>query len=132
MMYILVMNWQIFFYKDQHKKCPFEDFLIKRPTKDQAKIAAWLTQLQAQGPQLPRPYADLLRDGIHELRIKLRGEQVRVLYFFIHGQVVILTHAFVKNQSKVPLSEIEYALTCKTEYLKRFDSLKLLKEFHNG
>jgi hypothetical protein len=34
------------------------------------------------GPTLPRPYADLLKDGIHELRIRLSGDHIRMLYFF--------------------------------------------------
>ncbi len=29
--------------------------------------------LEEKGPPLPRPYADLLTDGIHELRVKLSG-----------------------------------------------------------
>jgi hypothetical protein len=43
--------------------------------KNKAKILSWLSMLEEKGPILPRPYADLLRDGIHEIRIKLSGNQ---------------------------------------------------------
>jgi len=47
------------------------------------KIFSVFYYLEKQGPNLPRPYTDLLEDGIHELRIKLSGEQIRILYFFV-------------------------------------------------
>jgi phage-related protein len=99
---------------------------------EQRKIGAWMTQLRLQGPNLPRPYADFLRDGIHELRIKVTGDQVRVLYFFIHGKAIVLTHSFVKRQSKVPKQEIERAIMCREDYLKRFPTLEKLRETKDG
>lgn len=72
---------------------------------------------------LPRPYSDILRDGIHELRIKLSGDQVRILYFFIYQENIILTHQFVKNTDKVPDMEIEKAIKIKNDFEKRFKSI---------
>lgn len=81
---------------------------------------AWIALLEERGPQVPRPYADLLRDGIHELRIKLTGNQVRVLYFFCFRNIVVLTHAFTKTTSKVPEDQIKKALKYRDDVLKRF------------
>lgn len=70
--------------------------------RDQAKILAWIGQLEQRGPQLPRPYADLLEDGIHELRVTASGDQIRVLYFFCYREFIVLTHAFLKRTGEVP------------------------------
>ncbi len=56
--------------------------------------------LEENGPTLPRPYADILEDGIHELRIKLSGRQERILYFFVFHKCIILTHAFTKKPQR--------------------------------
>ncbi|MBN1632912.1 MAG: type II toxin-antitoxin system RelE/ParE family toxin [Ignavibacteria bacterium] len=79
----------------------------------------WIEQLQNEGPDLPRPYADLLEDCIHELRIKLKGKQVRILYFFYYKEYIVLTHAFFKTTSKVPTKEILKAKTYREDFLKR-------------
>ena len=50
---------------------------------------------------------DLLQDGIHELRIKLSGVQVRILYFFCYKDIIILTNIFDKHTDRVPKSEIK-------------------------
>ncbi|WP_460057642.1 type II toxin-antitoxin system RelE/ParE family toxin [Spirochaeta dissipatitropha] len=60
--------------------------------KNRAKIMSWISILEENGPILPRPYADLLRNEIHELRVKLSGSQVRILYFFCFEDFIVLTH----------------------------------------
>ena len=74
---------------------------------------------------MPRPYADLLADGIHELRLKLSGDQVRALYFFCFQDYIVLTHAFVKLVDRVPETEIRRAKTCRADFLSCFDEQKL-------
>jgi phage-related protein len=61
------------------------------------------------GHELRRPEADLLRDGIYELRTRRGRVQYRILYFF-HGQnAAILSHALTK-ESRVPPAEIDRAI----------------------
>jgi phage-related protein len=79
-------------------------------------------------PNLTRPYADLLGDGIHELRIKLTGKQVRILYFFCYRQYIILTHSFVKNTDKVPTNAINKAKRLREDFLKRYNETKLMED----
>ncbi|MCK5718988.1 MAG: type II toxin-antitoxin system RelE/ParE family toxin [Thiomargarita sp.] len=77
-------KWNIIYYEDNENNCPFLDFYSKLSVNNEkAKVMSWLEQLEINGPTLPRPYADLLRDGIHELRIKLTGDQHRILYFLL-------------------------------------------------
>lgn len=86
--------------------------------------------LEEEGPTLPRPYPDLLENGIHELRINLSGKQVRILYFFIFQACIIVTHAFIKKTSSVPTGELVKAVTCRKDVFKRFekpDDLKIMK-----
>jgi hypothetical protein len=112
--------WHVVYYQSEKGDCELLDFLDSRKEQEQQKIRAWISLLEEKGPQVPRPYADLLRDGIHELRIKLTGNQVRVLYFFCFRDYVVLTHAFTKNTSKVPEEQIKKALKCRDDVLARF------------
>jgi phage-related protein len=121
-------KWNVAFYETTEGECEVEDFLKTRKPSDKQKAIAWLKLLEAEGPQLPRPFADLLRDGIHELRIKLSGDQIRILYFFSFKDIIILTHSFTKNTEKVPNSEIEKALRIKKEFLIRFPKREALNE----
>ncbi|MCW7457590.1 type II toxin-antitoxin system RelE/ParE family toxin, partial [Leptospira bandrabouensis] len=78
-------KWKILYFSEK-KDIPseIEIFINSKDERNQAKIFAWIDKLAELGPNLPRPYADLLIDGIHELRIKLSGSQIRILYFFCY------------------------------------------------
>ena len=69
---------------------------------------------------MPRPYADILEDGIHELRIKLTGTQVRILYFFCYQNIIVLSNVFDKHTDKVPKTEIVMAKDNRMDFLSRF------------
>ena len=123
-------KWHVLYYETVTGICPVQEFIDTRKDRDQAKIFSWLNVLEEQGPNLPRPYADLLIDGIHELRVKLRGDQVRVLYFFCYKEFIILSHAFIKNTDMVPQSEIKMAQKFRDDFLARFDDKKIRQVFH--
>ena len=95
-------NWKVKYYRDLENNCEVKDCINKLNLKQQAKVLAWIDLLEEEGPTLPRPFADFLREGIHELRIKVSGNQIRILYFFVFQNYIILTHALIKTQSKVP------------------------------
>jgi len=122
-MYHFIMNlrWRILYYTAENGDCPVENFINIRSISNQAKIFNWIEQLEIKGPNLPRPYADLLEDGIHELRMKLSGDQVRILYFFCYKEYIILTHAFFKNTDKVPRSELVKAKKYRDDFIRRFN-----------
>ncbi|MFQ5640927.1 MAG: type II toxin-antitoxin system RelE/ParE family toxin [bacterium] len=61
-----------------------------------------------------------MEEGIHELRVKLSGEQTRILYFFCFRNLIVLTHAFIKSTDKVPKAEIIKAKKYRDDFLKRF------------
>ena len=113
-------KWQLFYYVKQDGTKPVEEYIDKLSCSEQAKTFAFIDHLKESGPNLPRPYADLLEDGIHELRIKLTGEQVRILYFFCYKDIIILTNVFEKHTDKVPKSEIKTAKKNRDDFLGRY------------
>ena len=116
----MVVGWRVFYYERPDGECPIRAFIDSRKTREQAKILALISFLQDRGPTLVRPYADLLEDGIHELRVRLSGDQFRVLYFFCYGRFIVLTHAFVKVSARVPRAEIQQAKKHRSDFLSRF------------
>jgi len=78
----MTQKWRILFYDEMESFCPVTEFLNQCRPKHQVKVLRLISLLEEKGPVLPRPYADLLREGIHELRLTLSRENVRVLYFF--------------------------------------------------
>ncbi len=91
--------YDLVFYTTERGDSPVDDFLDGLDKKSLAKVAAHLSLLEEQGPHLKRPYADVVRGKIRELRIHQSSNQYRILYFFqVHNQV-ILTHAvYTKTQ----------------------------------
>ena len=76
-----------------------------------------LDRLREMGHELRRPEADLLRDGIYELRVSLQGVHHRVLYFF-HGTVAAVVSRGLVKERVVPPKEIDRAVERK----KRFEA----------
>ena len=96
-------EWEVTYYSKQNGSKPVEEYIDCLSFGEQAKALSFIGLLKEEGPNLHRPYADLLEDGIHELRIKLTGTQVRVLYFFCYQNIIVLTNIFDKHTDKVPM-----------------------------
>ena len=63
----------IIFYQEEDGIVPIVDWLDGLPDKARVKCLARLGRLEELGHEIRRPEADLLRDGIYELRIGLQG-----------------------------------------------------------
>ena len=57
----------------------------------------------------------MLRDGIHELRIRKGRVNYRILYFFHGRNLAILGHALTKEE-EVPKADIERAIRRKKAF----------------
>lgn len=112
-------SWHIMFCDEQMAACPVTDFIEACHPKQQVKILRFLSLLEEQGPILPRPYADLLYDGIHELRVKLSGDQIRILYFFCYQKFIIVYYAFIKTSDRVPDKFIRKVIAYRDVFLKQ-------------
>ncbi|MDR2210308.1 MAG: type II toxin-antitoxin system RelE/ParE family toxin [Spirochaetaceae bacterium] len=95
------------------------------PLRERVKTLAFIGLLETNGPHLPRPYADLLKNGIHELRIKLTGTQVRILYFFCFQNIIVLTNIFEKHTNTVPESEIKLAMVYRADFFSRYSEMSI-------
>ena len=62
--------YKIIFYEDSKGKCPVDEFLDEMKPKIRAKVEKWMVKLEEEGPGLPRPFADIVRGKIRELRIR--------------------------------------------------------------
>lgn len=120
-------KWTVIYYETAGEKCPVMEFIDSTSLRNQAKILSLISHLEEKGPNIPRPYADFLEDGIHELRIKLSGNQIRVLYFFCYRNFIVLTHAFIKKTDEVPKSEIKKAKKFREDFLQRFSKNQLME-----
>lgn len=110
---------RIVFYKTPRGDSPFETFLEGHNDKIRTKFVKLLAVLKEYGPNLKRPYADVLREGIRELRVGFAGNAYRALYFFFIESSIVITHAFMKKTDKVPPEEIERALRYKKDFEER-------------
>ncbi len=119
------MMWHVLYYETEGGKCPVKEFIVSRNQGNRAKILAVIEALEQRGPNLPRPYADTLKDGIHELRIRLSGDRIRILYFFCFKDFIVLTNSFAKKSATVPTHEIREAKRCRTDFLARYDEKTL-------
>ncbi len=126
------MKWKIIYYETIKGKTPVKNFIDSVSDRQKAKIFQWLEYLEEKGAQLPRPFADILEDGIHELRIKLAGDQNRVLYFFCYRDFIILTHHFIKKTDKVPKKEINKAKKYRADFLSRYNEQKIRQVYNEN
>lgn len=107
---------RVVLFQEEDGSCPFLGWFAKLPTKAQDKCFLRLERLREMGHELRRPEADILRDGIYELRVSLRGLQYRILYFF-HGTIAaVVSHGIIKERV-VPSGEIERAIDRKKRFM---------------
>lgn len=108
---------KVIFFMEEDGRVPVIDWLDELSEKAQDKCLARLKRLEDLGHELRRPEADLLRDGIYELRIGLHGLNYRILYFFHGREVVVISHGLLKERVVSP-REIDRA----AERRKRFEA----------
>ena len=110
--------YRVEFYTTTQGGSPADELLDEIDKKHRAKILKWLEYLEKEGPNLPRPYADVVEGKIRELRVGIAHHEYRLLYFF-HHRALVVTHGFLKKTDKVPANEIERAKRCMSDWLER-------------
>lgn len=117
------------FYREIDGSTPVLDWLVELAYRDRRaflKCRAAIDRLAALGHELRRPQADLLRDGIYELRIRYGTVNYRILYFFHGREAAVLAHAITK-ENRVPSVEIDRALERK----RRFETNPVLHTYED-
>jgi phage-related protein len=113
-----VPRTDVVFYQEDQEDVPVLDWLKELRRSDQRAYegcVAAIGRLAELGHELRRPLADILRDGIYELRIRKGRVNFRILYFFHGKNVAILGHALTK-EDKVPKGDIEKAMRRKRAF----------------
>jgi len=106
------------FYTTARGDCPVDIFLDELHPKHRAKIEKFIEILEEKGPNLPRPYADVIQGPVRELRVKFGNMNYRLFYFF-HEKRIILTHGIVKKTGPVPTEEIARTMRYRVDWLQR-------------
>lgn len=104
----------VVFFAEEDGSVPVLEWIGGLSEKVQEKLVARIELLEEKGYELRRPHADILRDGIHELRTRHIKVQYRVLYFFC-GKGAVLSHGLMK-EGVVPPKEIELAIRRKGRF----------------
>jgi phage-related protein len=103
----------IHFFREEDGTVPFLDWLArleKRQRKAFQKCLFMLDALRQFGRDLRRPHADMLRDGVYELRTRVGRVNYRILYGFVGKDTVLVSHGMTKKQA-VPKADIDLAVS---------------------
>ena len=106
---------RVIFFKELDGTSPVVSWLTALRRENLPAWAVCLERvklLREFGHELRRPAADMLRDGIYELRAKKGHVQYRLLYFFHGRNIAILAHGLTK-EDRVPPMDIERAIKRK-------------------
>ncbi len=108
---------KVIFYREASGAVPLVSWLNELQPKARVKCIVKIERLRQLGHELRRPEADLLRDGIYELRIGLEGMHYRILYFYWSTEAIVISHGIIK-ESTIPRKEIVKALARKKKFEK--------------
>ena len=111
--------FEVDYYEGENGKKPAEEFIDSQDTKMRAKVFGRLALLEEYGSELGMPFSRHLDDGVFELRTTASGNITRILYFFVVGKRIILTHGFVKKTRKTPARELDRAKSIRDDWRKR-------------
>lgn len=110
----------VVFFQDDDGTAPVAGWLAElRRTQPRAfaKCVVRLERLRELGHELRRPEADTLRDGIHELRVRLGHVNYRILYS-IHESVVAVLLKGLTKEDAVPDAAIDLAVVRKKAFAR--------------
>src|SRR6266496_915988 len=108
---------KVVFFKEADGTVPILEWFDSLQEKALDKCRVRIERLEQLGHELRRPEADLLRNGIYELRVGLQHVNYRMLYFFQGRTAAIISHGLVK-EAEVPPKEIERAIERKRKFEK--------------
>jgi hypothetical protein len=109
---------QVLFYCEDDQSVPvleWLDELLRQDRRAYNKCLAAIERLTELGHELRRPTADLLQDGIYELRARVGHVNYRLLYFFHGRNVAVLAHSLTKER-EVPKTDLAKAVGRKKQF----------------
>jgi len=113
--------WTIVFYTEDDDSSPVQEFLMSLDIKTQARFVWSIEQLRVRNVMAREPLVRHLEGNLWELREESSTNIYRLIYFFFSGQRIVFLHGFQKKTQKTPRHEIEIALRCLDNFMKRED-----------
>ena len=121
MLYNRAVNWQIIFYIDEEGNEPVKDFILGQPDGAIAEILHVFKLLRHFNITLGMPYVRKIdKSGIRELRIKHGSGIYRIFFFAYTGRKLILLHAILKKEDKIPENDKHLAIQRMNDYKSRY------------
>lgn len=114
------MQFVVELYETEAGNRPVARFLKEQARRDPrlaAALTAGIDRLQFASNH-GRPLTAPLRDGVFELRAR-GNAQGRILFSFQRDKVILLLAGLVKKTSAVPSSEVDRAVTRKSDWEQR-------------
>ena len=115
-------NFKVLYFTTDSGRAPVQEFIEGLDNRSQRKIVEIVGLLEGLGASLGAPHAKYIGDDIYELRVCGIEGQIRVLYFFVVDDNVILVNGFIKKTWEVPRKEIDVAQQRRKAYLERHKS----------
>jgi len=99
-------------------KCAVLDFLMGLDRSQDASVGKMMYMLTQRVPSLGPPKHNKEQSRHIEDKIfEFKADQLRVLYFYDKGRVVVCAHGFSKQSDKTPGKEIKRAKDLRKIYL---------------
>lgn len=100
--------FNIVYYRTAAGRILVREFINGLENRAQQAIYAAIDTLGIYGHEMHRPYADVVRGKIRELRIKQERNHYRILFYFL-GRNIILLHGLHKKTEALDNNDIEIA-----------------------
>jgi len=108
----------VYLYAEEDGTSPVIEWFTELNKTNARAVDACIARIRllaALGHELRRPHADMLRDGIYELRARVGSVNYRLLYFFHGKDIAVVSHGLTK-EAKVPAKEINRAIERRQRY----------------
>ena len=108
----------VYIYAEENGESPVLEWLRELRRENVRAFTACRARvllLASLGHELRRPHADMLREGIYELRARVGNVNYRLLYFF-HGKDIAVVAHWLTKESDVPARDIERAIERRRRY----------------
>jgi phage-related protein len=109
---------EVLFYCAADQSAPVLEWLDELHRSDRRaynKCLSVIERLAQFGHELRRPTADLLRDGVYELRARVGHVNYRLLYFFHGRNVAVLAHCLIK-EGAIPKTDLDTTIKRKVQF----------------
>jgi phage-related protein len=107
----------VYFFKTDIGNEPVREWLLQLKAKDKKLIGEDIKTVQFGWP-LGMPLVKHIENDLWEVRTKL-GEVIARTLFILDGNDMVLIHAFIKKQQKVPKPDLDLARTRVKQLRKR-------------